>query len=273
MRCAWGMGQCYALTLRVSKELGNEERDKKRRKGKRGPKRLPQLFCTSDVDNSYVPWCVMTAWPVTRDRRPATFPWTTVKKKKYSENAFALEFPSALSLFICGICSCSYLARISMTCTWAFLQWRKDWHLLQSAQSPSRAITVCTYQLQRVTTRVQRNRPISEEVLFHSSSSKPRVYSDMSAPAPRPAQVRSLYRSLLRHTSLITNYNFRSHAMRRTKSGFLMNRTVSGDELTAVYTFGLKQLAIAKRQSLISQLYPDSMSSVMQIGPKLGSKL
>ena len=55
------LGDGAVLALRVSKELGNEERDKKRRKGKRGPKRLPQLFCTSDVDNSYVPWFVMTA--------------------------------------------------------------------------------------------------------------------------------------------------------------------------------------------------------------------
>ena len=262
----WGS---VMLSLSVCrKNWGTRNGTRKEEKGKEVQRDFPSC-------SVHLMWIIRTcpgSWWL-RDRRPATFPWTTVKKKKYSENAFALEFPSALSLFICGICSCSYLARISMTCTWAFLQWRKDWHLLQSAQSPIRAIIVCTDQLQRVTTRVQRNRPISEEVLFHSSSSKPRVYSDMSAPAPRPAQVRSLYRSLLRHTSLITNYNFRSHAMRRTKSGFLMNRTVSGDELTAVYTFGLKQLAIAKRQSLISQLYPDSMSSVMQIGPKLGSKL
>ena len=86
--------------------------------------------------------------------------------------------------------------------------------------------------------------------------------------APRPVHVKSLYRSLLRYTSKITNYNFRSHAMRRTKSGFVMNRTVTGDELVSIYAFGLKQLEIAKRQSLVSQLYPDTMSSVMQMNPK-----
>ena len=59
--------------------------------------------------------------------------------------------------------------------------------------------------------------------------------------------------------------------MRRTKSGFVMNRAVTGDELVAVYSFGLKQLEIAKRQSLVSQLYPDTMSSVMQINPKASS--
>lgn len=47
-----------------------------------------------------------------------------------------------------------------------------------------------------------------------------------------------------------------------------MNRTVTGDELVSIYAFGLKQLEIAKRQSLVSQLYPDTMSSVMQMNPK-----
>lgn len=82
--------------------------------------------------------------------------------------------------------------------------------------------------------------------------------------APNQLQTRSLLRSLIRHTSKITNYNFRSHAMRRVKAGFAANRTASGAELTTLYTFGLKQLDIAKRQSLVSQLYPDTMSSVMQ---------
>ena len=52
--------------------------------------------------------------------------------------------------------------------------------------------------------------------------------------------------------------------MRRVKAGFAANRTASGTELISLYTFGLKQLDIAKRQSLVSQLYPDTMSSVMQ---------
>lgn len=82
--------------------------------------------------------------------------------------------------------------------------------------------------------------------------------------APNQLQTRSLLRSLIRHTSKITNYNFRSHAMRRVKAGFAANRTASGAELSLLYTFGLKQLDIAKRQSLVSQLYPDTMSSVMQ---------
>lgn len=57
--------------------------------------------------------------------------------------------------------------------------------------------------------------------------------------------------------------------MRRTRSGFIMNRDVSGPELISAYEFGVKQLAIAKRQALVSQLYPDAMQSVMQISPKI----
>ena len=87
--------------------------------------------------------------------------------------------------------------------------------------------------------------------------------------APKVVLVKSLYRSLLRYTSKITNYNFRSHAMRRTRAGFITNRTVTGDELVSAYAFGVQQLAIAKRQSLVSQLYPDTMASVMQIAPKV----
>jgi hypothetical protein len=52
--------------------------------------------------------------------------------------------------------------------------------------------------------------------------------------------------------------------MRRVKAGFAMNRHASGPEIKTLYSFGLKQLDIAKRQSLVSQLYPDTMSSVMQ---------
>ena len=82
--------------------------------------------------------------------------------------------------------------------------------------------------------------------------------------APRKAEVLSLFRSLLRHSSKITNYNFCAHAKRRSRAGFEHNRTVGGEDLIEKYKFGLIQLEVVKRQALISQLYPDSLASVMQ---------
>jgi hypothetical protein len=82
--------------------------------------------------------------------------------------------------------------------------------------------------------------------------------------APARAQVLSLMRSLLRHSSKIVNYNFRAHAKRRTRAGFDLHRDVTGEKLVETYRYGLTQLEIVKRQALISQLYPDSLESVMQ---------
>ena len=88
---------------------------------------------------------------------------------------------------------------------------------------------------------------------------------------PNQHQVRCLLRSLFRYTSKITNYNFRAHAMRRVKAGFAMNRTAAGSDLIDIYAFGQKQLDIAKRQSIVSMLYPDKMYSVMQT-PKVRAR-
>ena len=59
--------------------------------------------------------------------------------------------------------------------------------------------------------------------------------------------------------------------MRRVKAGFAMNRTAAGTDLINIYAFGLKQLDIAKRQSIVSMLYPDKMYSVMQT-PKVRAR-
>ena len=73
-----------------------------------------------------------------------------------------------------------------------------------------------------------------------------------------------MYRSMLRNSSKITNYNFRAHAMRRIKAGFRSDLNTEESLLTQKYNHGLQQLEIVKRQSLISQLFPDTMKSVMQ---------
>jgi hypothetical protein len=81
---------------------------------------------------------------------------------------------------------------------------------------------------------------------------------------PRKAEVLALFRHMIRHSSKIVNYNFRSHAKRRIRAGFEQYRSVAGEELAEKYKYGLTQLDVVKRQSVISQLYPDTVASVMQ---------
>ena len=90
--------------------------------------------------------------------------------------------------------------------------------------------------------------------------------SSSAAAIPRRAEVLSLMRSLMRHSSKIVDYNFRAHAKRRTRAGFDLHRGASGEQLAETYRYGLVQLEVVKRQALISQLYPDSLESVMQKG-------
>mmetsp|Transcript_4008 Transcript_4008/g.4098 ORF Transcript_4008/g.4098 Transcript_4008/m.4098 type:complete len:86 (+) Transcript_4008:171-428(+) len=83
---------------------------------------------------------------------------------------------------------------------------------------------------------------------------------------PSSSEVRSLLRSLLRYSRKITDYNFKSYARRRTMQGFRENRKISGGLLEEKYRFGLQQLGVVKRQSVISQLYPEEVSVVVNQG-------
>ncbi len=83
------------------------------------------------------------------------------------------------------------------------------------------------------------------------------------ATAPSPS-VR-LFRSLLRESYKIQDYNFRSYALRRTRLGFEKNRgLIEGEELKHELEEGKRQLEMLKRQSQISRLYPESQHSVME---------
>lgn len=73
----------------------------------------------------------------------------------------------------------------------------------------------------------------------------------------------SLYRALLRNARSITDYNFRSYAIRRIKHGFEKNRSLSGEALEAAFKEGESNLAVVQRQSTLSKLYP-SARSVME---------
>jgi len=70
----------------------------------------------------------------------------------------------------------------------------------------------------------------------------------------------SLFRSLMREAKSIKDYNFRSYAQRRVKAGFVMNRELQGEEAAAALREGEEQLAVLKRQAILSQMYPTAKS-------------
>lgn len=73
-------------------------------------------------------------------------------------------------------------------------------------------------------------------------------------------QVLSLYRSLMREGRGLVNYNFRDHARRRINFGFREFRKAEPAVALEKYRFGVEQLALLKRQAIISQLYPEDDS-------------
>eukprot|EP00934_Nitzschia_sp_Nitz4_P000772 Nitzschia sp. Nitz4//scaffold146_size56529//10442//10866//NITZ4_006570-RA/size56529-augustus-gene-0.2-mRNA-1//-1//CDS//3329536617//772//frame0 len=73
----------------------------------------------------------------------------------------------------------------------------------------------------------------------------------------------TLYRTMLRQAKQMNDYNFRSHAVRRVKAGFHQNKALTGEEATAAFQEGEKQLQVLQRQVIIGKLYP-SARSVME---------
>lgn len=81
--------------------------------------------------------------------------------------------------------------------------------------------------------------------------------------APTRQSILQLYRGLLRSAHKLEDYNFRSYAIRRVTLGFRENQALEGEALTKEYEEGIQQLAMLKRQAIISHLYP-SKRSVME---------
>eukprot|EP00579_Thalassiosira_antarctica_P007980 CAMPEP_0201882730 /NCGR_PEP_ID=MMETSP0902-20130614/14373_1 /ASSEMBLY_ACC=CAM_ASM_000551 /TAXON_ID=420261 /ORGANISM="Thalassiosira antarctica, Strain CCMP982" /LENGTH=84 /DNA_ID=CAMNT_0048411319 /DNA_START=71 /DNA_END=325 /DNA_ORIENTATION=- len=73
----------------------------------------------------------------------------------------------------------------------------------------------------------------------------------------------SLFRTLLRESKKVDNYNFRHYAIRRVKVGFQLNKDLTGNEAGLAFREGEEQLDILKRQVVIGGLYP-SAKSVME---------
>mmetsp|Transcript_16733 Transcript_16733/g.31703 ORF Transcript_16733/g.31703 Transcript_16733/m.31703 type:complete len:90 (-) Transcript_16733:156-425(-) len=78
----------------------------------------------------------------------------------------------------------------------------------------------------------------------------------------------SLFRSLMRETHKMNDYNFRSYARRRVKHGFLKNRNLQGEELAAAMLEGEQQLSLLKRQVIIGNLYPSGASVMDSLSKK-----
>jgi LYR motif-containing protein 4 len=59
---------------------------------------------------------------------------------------------------------------------------------------------------------------------------------------------------------VIQDYNVRFYAFRRTRQGYAENRELSGSAAQHAYVAGQEQLAVLKRQALLSQVYPATLS-------------
>ena len=73
----------------------------------------------------------------------------------------------------------------------------------------------------------------------------------------------SLYRDLLRAARSFANYNFRDYAVRYVRDDFRRDsRLTDADAVAEAFARGRLQLKSLKRQSLVSQLYPDEKHSM-----------
>mmetsp|Transcript_17102 Transcript_17102/g.26640 ORF Transcript_17102/g.26640 Transcript_17102/m.26640 type:complete len:96 (-) Transcript_17102:401-688(-) len=85
---------------------------------------------------------------------------------------------------------------------------------------------------------------------------------------PTKIEVLHLFRGIIKYGKMIKDYNFREYALRRTRDGFRSNQSLQGEELSKVYSNGLNQFEIVRRQALIGQLYPSETSVMESIGRK-----
>jgi LYR motif-containing protein 4 len=67
------------------------------------------------------------------------------------------------------------------------------------------------------------------------------------------------------------DYNVRFYAFRRTRQGFAENRELSGSAAQQAYAAGQEQLAVLKRQALLSQIYPSTLSVMENENIAVGS--
>jgi len=84
--------------------------------------------------------------------------------------------------------------------------------------------------------------------------------------APAPAQVRGLFKALLREARKFSNYNVREYVKRRTVDGFHEHQSTSDPAaIAAAYAYGKEQLEVAKRQAIVYNLYAPKVKSIMDL--------
>ncbi|XP_027926601.1 LYR motif-containing protein 4B [Vigna unguiculata] len=83
---------------------------------------------------------------------------------------------------------------------------------------------------------------------------------------PSPAQILSLFRSLLRVARDFPDYNIREYTKRRTIDAFRQNASLSDpSSISSAYSHGKSQLGVVKRQAVVYSLYAPPLRSVMEL--------
>lgn len=85
---------------------------------------------------------------------------------------------------------------------------------------------------------------------------------------PSRTEVFKLYREFLRQSKKVSDYNIRYYALRRSKEGFRDARNQAVEESNKSFAQGFKELEVLKRHVVISSLYVEP-TSVMVNQPKI----
>ena len=69
-------------------------------------------------------------------------------------------------------------------------------------------------------------------------------------------EILSLYRQIIKNSKKFTNYNFREYFLRRSSLEFKRNMNLSDpSQISDLFSKAMDELAVLKRQAIISQLY------------------
>ncbi|SCV01604.1 LAMI_0G12508g1_1 [Lachancea mirantina] len=87
--------------------------------------------------------------------------------------------------------------------------------------------------------------------------------------APSRTQFLSLYRQYIRSANNFTNYNFRKYFLRKARTSFENGSKLNNShELDEFWLEAHKELAVLKRQAVVSQMYTFDQLVVEPLGKK-----
>eukprot|EP00250_Pteridium_aquilinum_P026661 c33386_g1_i1 orf=141-422(+) len=90
----------------------------------------------------------------------------------------------------------------------------------------------------------------------------------MAVPPPSAAEVKALFRALLREARKFQDYNIREYVKRRSRQGFHQHQSVTSPEIAVTaFSEGREMLDVAKRQAVVYSLYAPKVRNVMEIKP------